>query len=49
MARKSKGGSALPKYRGGRRVKGKEVSDKLPPVKKYRDLQLAIRIRGTKV
>ena len=36
MARKSTGGSALPKYRGGRRVQGKEVSDKLPPVKKYR-------------
>ena len=36
MARKSTGGSALPKCRGVRRVKGKEVSDKLPPVKKYR-------------
>ena len=36
MARKSTGRSALPKYRGVRRVKGKEVGDKLPPVKKYR-------------
>ena len=34
MARKSTGGSALPKYTGGRRVEGKEV--KLPPNKKYR-------------
>ena len=36
MARKSTRGSALPKFRGDRRVMGNEVSVKLPPVKKYR-------------